>query len=252
MKFTFLGTGAADWNPESEGYRAFTSTLVNQSVLIDGTTAVLPRLRGADVTDILYTHSHNDHFDPELLRALAPVTAHIHSTWAHKVQIEGVTVVPFEIGETFTAGGLTVTAAPANHVADDRSEECAHFVLQDGEKTVYYATDGGWMTCREWHIVRQFSLDGAIFDATLGEGNPGDFRIFEHNSIEMLRIMIRTLRQPMCAHEVADGHFPPVLKAGAPVYLTHMARTLHPFREVLERTLAGEFIPAYDGMQAEI
>ncbi len=76
MKLTFLGTGAADWNgPDARGeYRRLTSTLIDGSLLIDVTHTVDDMIENpAAITDVLFTHSHDDHFDLDALRALAPV-----------------------------------------------------------------------------------------------------------------------------------------------------------------------------------
>ena len=77
-----------------------------------------------------------------------------------------------------------------------------------------------------------------VFDATIGDCAPGDFRIFEHNSIDMVRLMTATM--------LKTGR----LRENAPVYLTHMARTLHAPQKQLEAELKAPFIPCYDGMTA--
>lgn len=253
MKIKFLGTGAADWVRGGEEFRAFTSTLINGRLLIDGTPDAMDHIADTGaITDIIYTHSHDDHFNIDFLKAIAPVRAHIHKSWAANVKAEGVEVIPFDTGETFKAADHSITALPANHSTADPNEQPVHFIVRDDSCTLFYATDGAWLLNAEWHALRKEQLDAAIFDATIGEGNPGDFRVFEHNSIEMVRIITRTLRNPMFGYKDAGKHIPPVLKDGAPVYLTHMARTLHPTKAVLERSLAGEFIAAYDGMEVEI
>ena len=253
MHLTFLGTGAADWRREDAGFRAFTSTLVDSALLIDGTMSVLARIADPSaITDVIYTHSHGDHFDIELLKCLAPVRAHIHQSWAGRVQADGVEVVPFDTLETFKAGAYTVTALPSNHLAEDWSEETVHFVVQDGTKNLLYATDGAWLTTREWRTLLKFEFDGAVFDATIGDPYPGDYRVFEHNSLEMVRIITKTLRRPMFCDKPASGSIHPVLKNDAPVFVTHLARTLHPAHDELVKSLKGEFIVAFDGMETDI
>ena len=253
MHITFLGTGAADWRSTDPDFRAFTSARIGKALLIDGTSGVYGRISDPEaVTDVIYTHSHGDHFDPALLEKLAPVRAHIHSSWAHKVRTDGVEVVPFECGEAFEAAGYTVTALPSNHLAADWSEETVHFVIGDGEKTLFYATDGAWITTREWHGLLKFELDAAVFDATIGDMYPGDYRIFEHNNLDMVRMMLKTMRGPMFGSQPAFGHIHGVLKPDAPVFITHLARTLHPSYAQLCRDLEGEFVVTYDGMEYDI
>ena len=74
MKIKFLGTGAADWVRGGEEFRAFTSTLINGRLLIDGTPDAMEHIADTGaITDIIYTHSHDDHFNIDFLKAIAPV-----------------------------------------------------------------------------------------------------------------------------------------------------------------------------------
>ena len=221
-------------------------------LLIDGTRFVSARVPKARVTDVILTHSHRDHYDPEFLASLAPIRIHAHRSWAGEISVPGAEVCPFDTFAPFEAAGFSVTAMPANHSTERKYETPVHFLLKKDGKAVFYATDGAWLLNAEWHALCAESLDAAVFDATIGAGYPGDFRVFEHNSIEMLRLIVRTLRRPMFGRESAEKVFPSILKEGAPVYLTHMARTLHPSHAEIERMYEGEFIPARDGMEAVI
>ena len=254
MHITFLGTGAADWRKDDPNFRAFTSTRINEDLLIDGTMAVYERISGntAQIKDVMYTHSHRDHFDIELLKKLAPVRAHIHSSWAHKVQAEGVEVIPFECNEKFCVGDYEVMALPSNHLVEDWSEITVHYVVTHKDKSLFYATDGAWITTREWHGLLNYELDAAIFDATIGDPYPGDYRVFEHNNLDMVRLMLKTMRCPMFADKPAFGKIHGVIKPDAPVFITHLARTLHPAQDELVKSLEGEFVVAYDGFEADI
>ena len=84
MKIRFLGTGAADWKgPDARGeHRRLTSTLINDSLLIDFTATVSDMLTDpSSVQYILITHSHADHFDPEAIATLAPAVLFAHESW---------------------------------------------------------------------------------------------------------------------------------------------------------------------------
>ncbi len=65
MKIRFLGTGAADWaEPVNGEFRALSSTLFDEKLLIDGTMMVRDRIAHPEkITDMLLTHPHRDHFD---------------------------------------------------------------------------------------------------------------------------------------------------------------------------------------------
>jgi L-ascorbate metabolism protein UlaG (beta-lactamase superfamily) len=254
MRFKFLGTGAADWAKPSDGFfRANACALIDGSVMIDGTLRALERLDDpAAVTDILYTHSHADHFDPALLGALAPVRAHAHKSWAGEIDVPGVAVVPFDTLSDFEVRGLRVTALPSNHSTERAYETTVHFVVRGGGRSLFYATDGAWLLNAEWHALLKEELDAAVFDATVGEMYPSDFRIFEHNTVGMVRLIARMLKNPMNGINPVHGYIRPVLKSDAKVYLTHLARTLHPSHEEVEKSCAGEFVVAYDGLEVEI
>ena len=241
MKLTFLGTGAADWNgPDARGeYRRLTSTLIDGSLLIDVTHTVDDMIENpAAITDVLFTHSHDDHFDLDALRSLAPVRVYAHESWAGEIAGEGLTVVPLRIGVSVQAGAFTVTPMPSNHSTGKDYETTLHYLIEKNGQTLLYATDGAWLLNREHKIIGKRTLDAVVFDATIGDSAPGDFRIFEHNSIDMVRLMTATM--------LKTGR----LRENAPVYLTHMARTLHAPQKQLEAELKAPFIPCYDGMKA--
>ncbi len=84
MHIRFLGTGAADWaGPDERGeYRRLTSTLLDGCLLIDVSKTVLDQINDpTKITDVLFTHSHADHFDSAALRTLAPCRVYAHESW---------------------------------------------------------------------------------------------------------------------------------------------------------------------------
>ena len=239
----FLGTGAADWScPDANGeYRRLTSTLLDGRLLIDVTGSVLDRIPDAGaVTDVFFTHSHRDHYDPEALKALAPCRVWAHESWAKEIGGSGLTVIPLRIGQTVTAAGFGVTPLPSNHSTSREYETTLHYLIEKGGKRLLYATDGAWLLNYEYRFIRDLKLDAAVFDATIGDGHDGDWRVFEHNSLPMLRIMFSTLR--------TAG----ILKPDAPVFLTHLARTLHKTQAEVEKTAEPPFVVCRDGLEAEI
>ncbi|MCR4621309.1 MAG: hypothetical protein K5663_04435 [Clostridiales bacterium] len=243
MKLKFLGTGAADWAaPDASGeYRRLTSTLLDNSLLIDVTGPALDMLPdGAEVTDVFFTHSHRDHFDPEALRALAPCRVWAHESWADEISGDGLTVTPLKVGEPVRAAGFTLTPLPSNHSTEREYETTLHYLIDKDSVRLLYATDGAWLLNYEYRFIRRLQLDAAVFDATIGDGHDGDYRVFEHNSLPMLRIMTSTLKR--------TG----ILKPDAPVFLTHMARTLHPSQAELEKAATPPFVVCFDGLEAEI
>ncbi len=254
----FLGTGAADWpvsaisnGTPDRAVRGHSSAIVDGHVLIDcGATVpdAIHRL-GVDVdgiTDVLLTHTHADHFDVAALRALVSqrtVTSPVNF-WAHPSALEkvprlgGIRPCPAEVGSTFSVLSLTVTALAANHVVD--SETPLHYLLRKPKTAVLYATDGAWFLKSTWVRLRKTHLDAVVWDATCGETR-GDWRIFEHNSVDMIRLMRHAL--------LKQG----VLLPHAQIFLTHMARTLcAPHDDMAERLVPEGLVPAYDGMAVSV
>jgi phosphoribosyl 1,2-cyclic phosphodiesterase len=244
MKLHFLGTGAADWQgPNETGeYRRLTSTLVDGKMLMDVTMTVLDQIPDqAAITDVFFTHSHRDHFDLNALRTLAPCRVYAHESWAGAIVGDGLEVVALQVGIPVEAAcGYTVIPMPANHSTENKQETTLHYLIEGEGKRILYATDGAWLLNQAHHIIGQKVLDAAIFDATIGDGFDGDYRIFEHNSIDMIRLMVKTLQK--------TGRLP----EGAPVYLTHLARTLHASQKEVEGGLEKPFVACYDGFVAEV
>ena len=253
MKIMFLGTGAADWNkPDASGaIRRFSSALLDGKLLIDIPATALELLPEDNcISDVIITHGHGDHFNLEALRKLAlmrktkgaePICVHVEEGWAEHVSGEHICVKPFDVLEEFEAAGFTLVPLPANHIPTFPGEKPIHYRITDGEKTLVYATDGAWMPYPAVHALREREpFDALVIDTTIGDGQEGDYRVFEHNSLPMVRIMVDTF--------LATGN----MKKEGTVYLTHMARTLHPPRDVLEASLEDPYVAAYDGMIAEI
>ena len=225
MHIQFLGTGAADWFMPlpSDEPRRMTSTLFDGVLLVDMMKHALERITDGDaITDILVTHSHRDHFDPEAIEG------------------DGLTVIPLRVGQPVEAAGFTVTPMPSNHSTQRANETTLHYLLEKDGKRLLYATDGAWLLNAEHHIIGDRTLDAVVFDATIGDGHEGDFRVFEHNSLDMIRIMLMTM--------LKTGR----LKGGAPVFLTHLARTLNAPQDELERHIKRPFVVCRDGLTAEI
>lgn len=243
MKIRFLGTGAADWKePNERGeYRRLTSTLFGGALLIDFTASAQDMLpEGACVHHILITHSHADHFDPAAIAALSPAVLYAHESWAGEIGIPGIEARPIKIGEWVRAGEYEFMPLPSNHSTRRPHEQTVNYVLKKGDQLFLYATDGAWLPNRALHLMKGIQLDGMAIDATIGDGHEGDYRIFEHNSLPMIRIMVDTMKK--------TG----LLKPEAKVYLTHMARTLHGSQKALEQAAAEPYAVCFDGMEVEI
>lgn len=229
-----LGTGAGDhhWDRLGEpGVRGSAGTLLDGRVLIDcGVTgrANLARFGVAPdaLTDLVITHSHGDHFDVaqigRVLADRAPAAPQL-AVWAApqplaKLQAQlpgrfaGHALKP---GDAFETGGLRWTALPANHlIVADPAEQALHYLIEAPAGNLLYALDGAWMLKQARQLIGKRRLDMIVWDATMSK--PGDWRIFEHNDLDMIGHMMQALEATGCAH------------AGTACVLTHVARTLWP------------------------
>ena len=119
------------------------------------------------------------------------------------------------------------------------------YLIEKDTARVLYATDTGGIPATAARIVgigpheKGRPVTGIIMEATMGLGGDEDFRIFTHSSVEtVLRTVHMLLR---------EGRYTP--EEGQHVYLTHMARTLHPTQAELDATLPEPLKAAYDGLE---
>ena len=257
----FLGTGAADWpappygtamkETQNGAMRGYSSVIIDGQLLIDCGATVPDAIDhfGVDInriTDILLTHTHPDHFDIDAIRWLISIrngknsiNLRAHPSALSKLpEIQGICQCATEVGETFNLPSMTATSLAANH--DVADETALHFLLQKDGVSILYATDGAWFLKNTWAYLMKTVLDVIIWDTTCGE-TKGDWRIFEHNSIDMINIMYQTL--------ATQGVISPRTK----IFLTHMSKSLcAPHDDMTKRLASQGLIPAYDGLTVSI
>lgn len=224
MKITFLGTGAADWDINShksiEGFRRNSSVLIDDILLIDPGPDVPDALESFDksidgIRYIINTHNHPDHYNENTVLGLKNAVFH-----------------PLKNGDILTVGRYTITAFAANH---STCREAVHFIISDSEKKLFYGLDGAWLMYDEVAAIKSSGIDFAVFDATIGD-HPGDYRIFEHNNLNMVLEMKLSLE--------------PYIKRFC---ISHMARTLHKPHVELTRDMEKYGIEtAFDGYETDI
>ena len=224
MKNTFLGTGAADWrmaeHREIPGFRRNAAALIDDCLLIDPGPDVPDALEtfgkdGGRVRYVLNTHRHKDHYCAKTFSLFRDAAFY-----------------PLKAGECVSFGKYTVRALAANHAT---AKAAVHFLITDGERTLFYGLDGAWLLQAEVMAIKTHGVDLAVLDATLGEAT-GDERVFEHNDLTMVRALKAALA--------------PFVKRFC---ISHMARKLHKPHEELARDMAADDIEvAFDGYEIEI
>ena len=251
-KLTFLGTAADDFSPrlktdckdcfELDARRA-SCILVGEKYLIDCGMYVMESIRiaGVDtgkITDIFVTHLHTDHFVAEYAEQIAAGHEKPVRLWVRRdaqlPAMENVEVVYLpRHTEVEVEEGVSVVSMDANHDAKSFPQ---HFVFNIHGKKLLYALDGGWLLNESYNFMRGLKVDMAVLDATCGD-YLGEWRIGEHNTIPMIRVMVPSLK--------TVGVFNDETR----IYLSHIAPTLHaPHAEIMESVANDGLLVAYDGL----
>ena len=230
MKLQFIGTGAADydWSKYGEpGIAGSTSTLLNDTILLDCGPTVPAALKrfGVDpmqITDIVLTHSHSDHFNIESVKQVAKGhTVRFYGSPQACEQVKDICEVhPFEkYGDTAQVENCTVMAIPASHYLPDLHEPAYLYIITDNpgkadSKTLLYALDTAWMPSVAHAMLGKTHLDAIVWDATMSK--TGDWRIFDHSDPAMFKAIRQALYN--------SGNIDDSVK----VWFDHRARTLWP------------------------
>jgi len=258
----FLGTGAADWAGKDERgeLRRLSSILVENSFLIDFTDTAMDMLPSDVHPDtIFYTHSHNDHYRPDAALKIGIKHVYLGQTWydiavdefraaSRRLGVDMPEITPLFVGSHVKVGDITVTALPANHATGHIYEQTLIYLLEKDDARILYATDTGGLPAIatrlagiDAHDRNGKPITGLIMEATMGIDYEVDYRIFTHSSVGLVHRTYQVLAG-------TKRYAPP---AGQPVYLTHMARTLHGTQAELDAKLPAPLKAAYDGLEVD-
>ena len=254
FEIVFLGTCACDFSPRLKGdckdrfdkdVRRSSSILMNGHILVDcgphtpGSLAIAGAPL-ASVTDIFVTHLHDDHFDAENIGRIASAKEEKLRLWVREdaqfAPIANTEVVRMRIGQRYDArDGTAVTPLAANHTAYPQ-----HLIFERAGKKIFYGLDGAWVLTDSFRAMRRQQFDLLILDGTVGDYD-GDLRISEHNSIPMVRMLLKSF--------AAVG----ITGPSSQVYLSHLAPSLHrPHGETEEICGAFGAHVAYDGLKLTV
>lgn len=262
MKVTFLGTGAADWDirafRDGEFFRRNSSILINDDLLVDPNGHILhfAEKNGTpdlfkNVKNIIVTHSHGDHFVPETVARLCIGTD--CTVWADPackrklIRVLGeetaakIRFVETKRNRDYEIGSYKVTSLRSNHATEDPDEDTRLYLIEQEGRILYYGCDSAWIPTVSWNVIRERPINAMVLELTCGETATYDWRIFEHNTPEMLDIMLTMFKK--------YNLFAPDVK----YYVSHLARTLHTDHEGLVEYLKPRGVtPAYDGFSFEV
>ncbi len=253
----FLGTCAADFSPllKTERKDVFDTELRRAScAIIDGHNLIdcgphaIDALRVAgvalrDIDNLFCTHLHSDHFNRDNVAAVAGAAerrAPLH-VWVREdaafPDIPGVVLHRMKLFTTYAVTDtLSVTGLSAIH---DQKATPQWLLLEEQGKKLLYALDGAWFMNDTYYYLENKKVDTAVLDCTVGD-YIGDYRLAEHNSIPMLKMMIPSMR--------TFG----ILDERSRVYASHMAQTLHDDYEKTVAAAGDFFTVAYDGLTVTI
>lgn len=241
MELLFLGTGAHDYSPRlntdladcfDRDVRRSHAVLLDGHILIDCGDWILKELAIAGVqpsaiTHVFVSHSHCDHFSAQHLCTLAQAAGHPISVYGNQDTIRllkersaglpgsealqaavvyPMTPVKFE--------DWSFTPLRSNHETDEPNECTLHYLVEKDGRSLFYGTDGAWLPTATGKYLYGRQLNCYLFDATCGDYD-NDYRIFEHNTIPMIRTMLKVMRPQN------------VFASDAQLVLTHLAPSLH-------------------------
>lgn len=256
LDVVFLGTCACDFSKRLEtdlkdtfdkDVRRSSSILIDREILVDCGPHTLDSLRIAgirldSISSVVITHLHDDHFNIDNILAIAkskntPLKLYVREDADIDIScdVEIVRMKPF--AQYCLNNGITVTGMDANH---DASAYPQHLLFKKNGKSIFYGCDGAWLLNTTYYALQNAKLDMMVLDCTTGDYE-GDYRMGEHNSIPMLRVMLPSLRTFGVTYE------------NTKVYFSHLAPSLHASHDETESIAEkmGAHV-AYDGLNIQI
>ena len=253
-KLVFLGKGSADWelaDKENGFFRRNSAALINDDLMIDCGEYIFDFAQEtgndklyANVSDILITHPHSDHFNRNTVLHIAQnrkirvaCDGIARKEIGEHDNIEYISLVPYQANKM---GEYEVVPVFANHqmICSEQGRAYHYIIKTQDNKCIFYGLDGAWFLCPSWEEMLKHKYDVMVLDCTVGDFH--DWRVFEHNTIPMLRHMVEEIK----AKEL--------VKESGCIIASHLAKTMHNPHDETKVCLA-EFgmLTAFDGMEIE-
>ena len=252
----FLGTCACDFSKRLEtdlkdtfdkDARRSSSMLIDGEILVDCGPHTLDSLRISGISldcisSVVITHLHDDHFNIDNISAIAkcrksPLKLLVREDADVDISC-GVEIVRMKPFTSYAVNdSVTVIGMDANH---DATAYPQHLLFEKNSKSIFYGCDGAWLLNTTYYALQNAKLDMMVLDCTTGDYE-GDYRMGEHNSIPMLRVMLPSLR--------TFG----VITDNTKVYFSHLAPSLHASHSETEEIAVkmGAHV-AYDGLEVQV
>lgn len=262
MELLFLGTCACDYSPLlktdfrdsfDRNARRSSSVLIDSRILIDCGDHTLDSIRIAGVDPakieaVVVTHSHGDHFRPAHIAAIAAAGERKLQVFCSPIcagllfGINNVSVQPVAHGIELNWNGYRILPLCSNHQTQFPGELTLHYLIEKDNRRLFYGLDGAWYPTCTGKFLYNKQINLFVFDATVGDYD-GDIRTFEHNSVPMIRTMLKAFR--------AFNAFAP----DAQIYLSHLAPSLYKPLDhdaIVERVAPDGLLVAYDGLRTTV
>jgi phosphoribosyl 1,2-cyclic phosphate phosphodiesterase len=274
MKITFNGTAGSEGFPalfcecehctsvrkmEPINFRKRSSCLIDESLLIDFSpdtyaSTLFGKLDLTKVKDIIFTHSHADHFYPQDLSKIMPPYGnhnrkeplHVYGNSSIGEHMEGIGIsepklsqyLDFQLlkaHETYKIGGYEITPLPAKH---DSRQECFIYMIGKGGKVILYGHDSAYFPEESWEAFNGVKFDCVILDCTSGTQ---DCPFASHMGLpDNIKV-----KQRMIENDIADSN--------TKFIITHFAHSFAPFKESMEQAAAEHgMLAVYDGFEVQI
>jgi len=235
--------------------RKRSSILIDRELLIDIPpdlywSSVSHSVKLASLRSLLVTHSHSDHFYPQILEYRGPSFSFIHLPM---LALFGDRAIMSLVGSAFAVGkarlrlrpvspyrqyraaGHWIVPIPANHKTDIRGETALNYIIERGRRTILYASDTGLYCNEVLDYLRKWRFDAIIIECTMGH-SPHYTHHMNYESV-------------LAFHQWAKG----VIKEGGRFITTHFAHDgCGTYPEVSAILRPHGIAVAYDGLRVRI
>lgn len=236
--------------------RKRSSILIDQELLIDIPpdlywSSISHGVKLTSLRSLLVTHSHEDHFCPQLLEYRGPGFSFTHLPMltlfgdraimplvegafaVEKARLRLRSISPYR---QYGAAGYRIVPIPANHKTGIKGEIALNYIIQRGGRTILYASDTGPYYSEVLDFLLKRRFDAIVIECTMGR------KFYKHHM---------NYETVLAFHQWAKGAG--VIKKGGRFIATHFAHDgcgTYP-------TVSGIFRPhgitvAYDGLSVQI
>lgn len=232
MKIHFLGSAASEGIPnpfcscelcerarklKGHNIRTRSSAIIDDVMQIDISPEFSHQIARDDIdarkiTDLLFTHTHPDHFNVgDLFSRMEGYGHHIDqqlNVFGNDIAISGcIDVLPGYSKERFQfnplvpfvtqeSHGYRITPLLANHA---KWEFCYVYFIEKQGKTLFYGHDSGWFPDLTWQWLAGRHIDLSVLECTFGYN--GNTRTDGHMSLETVLAAKEQLKALGCYNE---------------------------------------------------